>query len=374
MAKNPSPSPSTIPFGQLIDALLDADTPLNPRFLYRLSDLLAEETQQLAAVWPRLAEWRRTALLEDVIQLSENDTLLSFEALARLALGDAQPQARVLALEALHEYIQKSDAPRLIELLKTDSAPAVQEAAAHALGMLVYQGELEEIPHRVQLQVEDALLAVYRSQAADEVRREALESLGYSSREGIDELIRQAFARENRYWKASALSAMGRSASAEWQPQVQQMLGSQLPLLRAEAARAAGELELRAAAPLLLEMLDDPDETARTNAIWALSQVGGTGVREALERLREAADDDEIDFLDEAIDNLNFTEEVQMMPTLAFPQDLAAVEAGKDDDEAEDWFEEVDLDSAYDDEDLDDDFADDEQDDEDFDPDPDDLD
>jgi hypothetical protein len=32
-------TPADIPFQQLLDALLDVDTPFHPRFLYRLSDL-----------------------------------------------------------------------------------------------------------------------------------------------------------------------------------------------------------------------------------------------------------------------------------------------------------------------------------------------
>jgi len=51
------------------------------------------------------------------------------------------------------------------------------------------------------------------------------------------------------------------------------MLDSPLPSLRAEAARAAGELEIGAAASRLLELLDDPDEATRLASIWSLSQL-----------------------------------------------------------------------------------------------------
>ena len=81
-------NPVEIPFQQLLDALLDVDTPLPPRYLYRLSDLDKVELALLKDTWPSIPAWRRQALMEDVETLGESDTLLSFFDLAQFALKD----------------------------------------------------------------------------------------------------------------------------------------------------------------------------------------------------------------------------------------------------------------------------------------------
>lgn len=328
-------TPTEIPFDQLIEALLDADTPLNPRFLYRLSDLEGEELKELRLAWPRIPAWRRQAMLEDVEELNESDMLLSYESLATLALSDDEPKVRIAATRTLWEYEEPRLVPIFLEMLHTDPDAQVRAAAASALARFVYNGEIEKLPQNMLRTIEDTLLSTLNGSEPIEVRRAALESLGYSSREEVDGLIRKAFASDDKHWKASALFAMGRSANLEWQPQVMSMLESNLPLLRSEAARAAGELEIRDAVPLLVDLLDDPDENTRQASIWSLSQIGGHGIMELLQRLYEQADDQDADIIESAIDNLAFNEGVPMLPILDIPE-------GEDEDE-EDWYEEFDL-------------------------------
>lgn len=332
--------PTQIPFDQLLAALLDADTPLNPRFLYRLSDLEGEELKELRLAWPRIPAWRRQALLEDVEELNESDMLLSFEALATFALKDEEPKVRIAATRTLWEYEEPRLAPQFLDMLRTDPDSQVRAAAASALARFVYNGELDKLPENLLHTIEEALLAVVNGSDQLEVRRAALESLGYSSRDEVGELIRKAFSADDKYWKASALFAMGRSANPEWQPQVMAMLESNLPLLRSEAARAAGELEIRDAVPLLVDLLDDPDENTRQACIWSLSQIGGHGVMELLQRLYEQADETELDIIESALDNLAFNEGIQLMPMF----DLQENEADDDDG----WYEEYDFENLED--------------------------
>ena len=75
--------PSELPFQSLIDALLDEDTPFNPRYLYRLSDLDQEDLDLFLDTWPRLSLWRRQALMEDLQELGLADTLLSFKRIGK---------------------------------------------------------------------------------------------------------------------------------------------------------------------------------------------------------------------------------------------------------------------------------------------------
>ena len=327
--------PAEIPFQNLLDALLDVEKPLNPRFLYRLSDLESPELDQLQATWPKIPAWRRQALLEDIEDLNESDMLLSFESLGRFALQDEDAKVRLLAVHILWEFEETNLIPVFLRMMTGDSDNEVRAACASALGRFVYVGELEEIPERTLHTIEDALIAAINGSDTPEVRRSALESLGYSSRDEVTPLIEKAFALDDKFWKASALFAMGRSANQKWAPTVLSMLHSNLPLLRSEAARAAGELEIAEAAPYLFELLDDTDDNTRQASIWSLSQIGGEGVRDTLQTLYDEADSDqELELLESALDNLTFNEGLQLMPMFDFPET---------DDDEEDWYEEYDL-------------------------------
>jgi HEAT repeat protein len=335
-------TPSEIPFQDLLDALLDVETPFKPRFLYRLSDLGNDELAEVERTWPKIPDWRRKALMEDAEELGENDTLLSFEALARLALQDEAPFVRQPAIRILWEY-ESSDLPVIfLNLLRTDNEPQVRAAAATALGKYVYLGEIEELSAEQLIQIEDALLQAATGTDDLLVQRRALEALGYSSREEVPALIEAAYNSGERDWLVSALFAMGRSAHEVWFPNVLDMLENNQPVVRAEAARAAGELEIDEAVPQLIELLDDPNDDVREASIWSLSQIGGEGVREILEKLYDETEDDkEADFIDDALDNLAFNEENALFALFDVP-DIGSEEDHRrengDDSDVEDEF------------------------------------
>jgi HEAT repeat protein len=202
--------------------------------------------------------------------------------------------------------------PILIDMMENDADHQVRATAASALGMFEYMGELEEIPEETHELIEDKLLAVTQSDDHPLVRRRALESLGFSSREEVADLLRESYERGNNEWLASALFAMGRSAEEKWGPAIMRMFGNDEPSVREEAVRAAGELELAAARDNLMEIAtEDPDEDVQMAAIWSLSQIGGAGVRPLLERMFEELEDEELaDFIEEALENLSFTEDM----------------------------------------------------------------
>jgi HEAT repeat protein len=194
--------------------------------------------------------------------------------------------------------------------------------------------------------IEDALIEMINSDQAACIRCAALESLGYSGREEVKSLIQTAYASGESHWKASALLAMGHSANDDWHPQIMSMLSNKLPSVRCHAARAAGELEISEAVPLLVEMLDDPDDDTRIASIWSLSQIGGEGVRETLEKMWDETDNErDFDFLESALENLTFTEEVQLMPLFDFPEnDVENLDEYELEDEPEFFEDDEDLD------------------------------
>jgi HEAT repeat protein len=206
-------------------------------------------------------------------------------------------------------------------------------------------GEVEDISPIKLKRVEECLLHLISSQETTLVRRRALESLGFSSRKEVIGLIEKAYTSEDMDWVITALFAMGRSANSRWNPKVLTMLSHTHPGVRAEAASAAGELEIRSARSGLLELLEDTDFDVRMAAIWALSQVGGKGVREALENLQETTDDDEeADQTDNALENLDFTEEMRDLALLAIPEDGDESSADDYDEDNDDFISEEDED------------------------------
>ena len=310
-------TPNEILMGQVISALLDENTPLNPRYLYRFSDMTDEDVTQLNKSWLKIPLWRRQALMEDIEELGESDYLLSFEALARFALQDKDAKVRLLAVHTLWEYEERDLASIFLGMLKTEPDVEVRAALASALGRFVYLGDIEELDEEMLNEIEDYLLDVVQGKDNVLVRRCALGSLGYSHCEDVNPLIEQAYNSKDKDWVGSALFAMGRSADEAWAESVLKMINHVVPTIRVEAARAAGALELAEAVDSLLEMLNDIDEQARMAAIWSLSQIGGEGVRDTLEELEEnAEDEDDIDFIESALDNLAFTEELESFSLL----------------------------------------------------------
>jgi HEAT repeat protein len=304
--------PVEIPIEDLIAALLDEESPLQPKYLYRLSDLEDEEVTRLVEVWPNLPLRRRQALMEDLEDLGLADDLLSFESIGRHAIKDDDTLVRASAVRLLWEF--DSDDLRVIfmNLLENDPAADVRAAAASGLGQFVYSGELEELEEDELHKLEHHLLQAIDRDDSPVVRRKALESLGFSSNSEVAGLIEQAYQSEDRDWMVTALLAMGRSMDSRWEEPILSELKSKIPAIRAEAARAAGELEITASTASLIDLTEDSEDIVRSAAIWSLSQIGGEQARQTLENLyREADEEEEIDFLEIALDNLAFTEGLQ---------------------------------------------------------------
>jgi len=67
-------------------------------------------------------------------------------------------------------------------------------------------------------------------------------------------------------------------------------------------------------------------------AIWSLSQIGGEDVQIILEKLLDETEDEElIEFLEEALENLAFTEDLERFELMAFdPDDIEDLEELED--------------------------------------------
>jgi HEAT repeat protein len=311
-----------IPFDQVVLALLDDGKPFPAKYIYRLSDITPDEANSLTQAWERIPVRRRQSVMEDVQTMGEDDYLLDFNSVGRLALDDADPYVRLLAVRTLGEYEAVDLMSTFMHLVEHDPDFEVRAASASALGAFVYAGEIEEIPQKKLHQVETCLLKVMKNEKEPKVRRYALEALGFSSRDEVPEMIEAAYNIGDREWLVSALLAMGRSSNKRWKDQVLERLEDRRPDVRAEAAAAAGELAIKSAVRRLSALLDDTDDEVRAAAIWSLSEIGGAGVRGRLAALlEETEDDDEVDLLESALDNLAFTEDFKTFSILELSEE-----------------------------------------------------
>jgi len=131
----------------------------------------------------------------------------------------------------------------------------------------------------------------------------------------------------------SALLAMGRSYDSRWATDVLKMLDHLSLKIRLEAVRAAGELEIPDAKPQLLELLEDDDQNVRLAAVWSLSQIGGTGLQQVFESLlQENEDEDEIQAIEDALENLVFNESMGLYKDLDLEDDYDDLDLYGDED------------------------------------------
>lgn len=306
-------------------ALLNREAPFPPAFLYFFSDITRRELDEVEKVWPEVWTERRRGLLEDMETLAEKDTLLFFDHMAVMCLTDPDPVARATAIRLLWQSDEEALVPTLIKMLKEDPEVIVRAAAATALGVFVYQGELEEIEESTYDRILENLIQVHTGTDDRLVRRRALEALGYASHPDVRGFIEQAYETDNEDWLQSALFAMGRTCSTSWVDWILDMFDHPDSLVRYEAVRAVGELEAKAAREPLFDLLEEgvEDEDIYLAAIWSLSKIGGRGVRELIESSLEETDDmEEIRFLEEALENLDFTEQVGGFDMMYFGDEI----------------------------------------------------
>ncbi len=358
-------------FDQVIVGLKDINNPFPAIYLHKFSDMSPEQLTELKKAWFEIPAARKINLLGDLEEIAEADTLVCFDDFGRFVLKEEKnPQVLSAAIRLLWEC----EDPKLIPLLMENSNHAddtLRAAAVAALGFFIYLGELDEIPKKQQERIEDKLFGVFDKDPQVQVRRKALESLGYSSRKEVVKIIQKSYENELPEWKASALFAMGRSADPRWKNDILENISQDNPEIQAEAIRAAGQLELRNARPALLELLKEPfelDIDLRSIIIWSLSQIGGKNVRKTLERILEETDDDEEAlFIDNALENLDFTESFPELDMLAIRTDELTGEGELDeylseelitDDDDADGDVDLDDDDGYGD--IDDDYGDDE--------------
>jgi HEAT repeat protein len=309
----------TISFQTVLDSLLAPGRDFPRRYLQHFSDISPLELKTVQDVWSRVNLDRKLSLLDGLLSLAGSDTLVNFEEFARSILNDPEAVVRMKAIRLLEECDDVKLVPVYIELLKNDPDVNVRVEAANALNLFVDLGELEEISEEVYGEIHAALMEAAKSAEETRLRRRALESLGWSSNPEVIELIESAF-EGNIDWRHSALTAMGRSADDRWEDRVLRSMLEDDVKIRKAAVQSAGMLAFKSARLPLLRMLEsEENEEIISAAIWSLSQIGGEDVQTYIETLLDQTEDEDlINFLEEALDNLAFTEDLDRFELMSF--------------------------------------------------------
>lgn len=247
-----------------------------------LSDMSSEDRATFREMWPKFPMERRRRIVGDLVNMAEDNIELHFRYAFLTALEDNDTQVRLSAIEGLYEDESRLLLGRLLVMLRDDKSVEVRAATASALGRFTYMAHCDKLGTQGDKLREVLLLSARDDKEASDVRRRAIEALGYFHNDPeMQELVSSAYKRGGRYAE-SAVFAMGRSMDERWQQTVMAELQSDLPAMRYEAARAAGEMVLEDSVPDLIEMVEDGDLEVRLAAVWALGQIGGKPAAQAL--------------------------------------------------------------------------------------------
>jgi len=281
------------------------ESPFPSTLYYGLSGLTPAELNQLRSVWETVDPYKRHVLLAELVEASELNFELDYRELGYFALDDADSSIRESAVELLWEDESLELMRRLTEIAQWDEAAVVRAAATSALGRFVLLGEFSEIPSVEAERVQDMVVNILTNENEEiDVRRRALEAISNSGHEIVESAIEEAYNGSEHKMRASAIYAMGRNYDpAKWGDIVLREMGSDEPEMRYEAARSAGELELKEAVPGLGRIAAEDERENKEVAIWSLGEIGGREAIRILSALIEDAQEDGDDILVESIED-----------------------------------------------------------------------
>jgi HEAT repeat protein len=246
-----------------------------------LSHLLRTDLDSVSAAWEALPVDRRLEILTQLGRSERANARQDFNAIYGLALRDAEPRVRRLAIDSFVTENGPVHLERLTDLAANDPDPYVREAAVARLGPFALMAELGELPDPWPDRLRTLLLDIHHDESAPiGVRREALAAVGYLDSPKVERALEDGF--EEDAFQLWAMRGMGRTANPDWLDTITGEANHPDPAVRQEVARAAGELADERAVETVAELVDDTELEVRLAAIRALGLIGGDEARETL--------------------------------------------------------------------------------------------
>lgn len=280
----------------------------SPTILYGLSGLTDDQLSQLRPVWNKLDATYRRILMQMLVDVSETNFELNYNAIGYDQLKAPEPEIRQAAIEVLWEDNTLTLMQRLIDIARKDPALEVRREAVRALGRFVLMGELGELDEDDTAAAQAVLFEILNSEEPLELQRHALESIANCSRADVVPIIREAYASDFDELRRSAIIAMGHTCDTDkWEAAVLEELKSPDEAMQMAAVKAAGELQISEAVMDVVRILGDSPREVQEVAIEALGEIGGKQAIRALEAMLEGAEDEDDDelltLLEDAIGN-----------------------------------------------------------------------
>lgn len=291
---------STADILSVLDGLVAGELPTESSVAV-LSDLDRDDAAQLAGRWPSIVPELRVGIIALAVDLATNDVQKDFQRLAYIALEDPVPGVREAGLYSLNDIGGRETAARIAAVLEKETNAGVVAAAASAAGPYVLQHELGQLDAATG----DRLVAALRQHAEqddlpEEARGPVVEALGAYQAPWVDELIRDAYSRDERTSQLSAIVAMGRSANEEWLEYLEEQLHTDDAELRQRVVEACGEIAAEDAVEMLAPLLDDDNIEVVSATLNALAEIGGEDAIRYLRDYRERVPEELEETLEEA--------------------------------------------------------------------------
>ncbi|HZD10425.1 MAG TPA: HEAT repeat domain-containing protein, partial [Candidatus Binatia bacterium] len=256
-----------LPFSEVLDRLFSAGrVPIS--LVYRLSDMSREELSAFQRRWSEQPPDRRRIIARHMADISEENFVVDFSPVFLRLMSDDSAEVRLAAVEGLWDTSNLAVVGPMIDLMQNDQEPEVRASAASCLGHFVLMAEWGQIEQSVGDRIVRALSDQYEQvDAAEEVRRASLESLGSAADPRVAGYIREAYDRGGETMQLSAVYAMGQTADRRWVPIIIQEMRSPYMEMRLEAARSAGNIGSGDAVDRLIELLHDEELEVQLAAV-----------------------------------------------------------------------------------------------------------
>lgn len=273
-------------FEETLNALSDHQK-LKPSQMRTLSGLASEQLRQLRGVWSTIPDPERMNLLAGLRRQAEEDSLADYNLIYGIAMEDPNSDVRRVAVSAIKGDDNVALLSTLLELCAADPEETVRAAAAERLAGFAYEAEVGNLPAESASKMERVLLDRVQSETESlNVRAQALASVGYFSTEAVRSELRRALTRPGL--QIAAIRAIGRNIDPEWTQTLVEMMSSEDPAVRREAAEASADYEDTVGA--LADLVDDNVIGVRLAAISSLGQIGGAEAKDVLIYCYESED------------------------------------------------------------------------------------
>lgn len=225
----------------------------------------------------------RSDAREELALMMDDDVA---RAMLDFAVGDADADARADALVAFGPVLEECGDDYSFEM---DLGPGTEPALSRDVYELAVRRIREIHDDEAQAKI---------------VRRRALEVLVRDPRPDLERLIRKAYESGDSEWKRTAVFSMGYISGFD--REIIESLSSSDRELVYEAVRAAGEMEIEAAARRVRELAQDgTDRDVQIEAIYALPNVD-LDAADLLDDLAESDDEEIAEAAEEALEEMQF--------------------------------------------------------------------